>query len=325
MLIVDGPLVRELLTVPRCINAVRDAMVAVSDRTVSMPPRVMAPLVDKSGILALMPASATDPKVYGAKVANIHFRNPEKNLPVTHGFVVLFDHDTGRPIALIDGAEVTAIRTAAASGLATDVLARQDARSHGVFGTGPQAYSHARTIPVVRPTVERTLIAARDPLRAKAMVEALRAETGHAFDVAENFEAAARCDIVSMATSAKEPVLQGRWLRLGCHLNLVGPHRADEREADTETVRRARVYVDFMESALREAGELLIPIAEGAIGPDHLLGEIGEVILGRVEGRHSDDDITMYKSLGLAAQDLYAAWAVYRDATMSGRGVSVAL
>lgn len=311
---IDGEAVRRHLTFERCIGAMRDAMVAVSNKTIDMPPRLVSPLVDQSGFLALMPGSASDPKVYGVKVLSLHPANPAAGLPAIQGFVILFDHESGTPLAVIDGAEVTAIRTAAASGLATDLLARRDVKTHAVVGTGVQARSHIEAILAARPHIEATMIWGRDSAKASAVASEMSEKTGHKVRAVASVEEAATADIISMVTGATEPVMQGKWLRPGVHINLVGPHKANEREADSETLLRSRVFVDSYDSAMREAGDILIPISEGAYSADQIIGEIGHVVQGKIQGRLSDTDITLYKSLGLVAQDIYAAFELLNHA-----------
>jgi ornithine cyclodeaminase len=271
-----------------------------------------------------MPGASTGSAVYGAKVVSLHPGNPAQGRPAVQGFVTLFDARTGTPRALIDGAEITRIRTAAASALATRALARANACSHGILGAGVQAASHLEAVACVRP-IERVLVWARDYDKAKRF--AAEQSERHAAEITatHSAEAAAACDIVSVVTNAAQPVLQGAWLSSGAHLNLVGSHEADHREADTEAVTRAVVYVDSRQAALREAGDLLIPIAEGRLSPADILGEIGEVLAGAAPGRRNERQITLYKSLGIIAQDLFAAEYVLRQAQAKGAGARIDL
>jgi len=324
MRIINRQEVEQLLPMAACIDAVAEAMRAASAGAVSMPPRMFTPLADDSGSLGLMPGSTLDPPVFGAKVISLRFDNPSKGLPTVQGYVSLFDHDTGRPIALIEGASVTAIRTAAASGLATRELARKDARTHGIFGTGVQAVTHIDAISAVR-DIERIVVWGRDAAKARRFAatqgERVQLDVSATGDPAE----AAGCDVVSTVTAATEPVLMGEWLQPGCHVNLVGVHTPEAREADTGAIERSRVYVDLMESAMNEAGDLLLPIREGAIDEQHIVGEIGQVLAGEVPRRGGDAEITLYKSLGIVAQDLFTAAYVHARALEKGVGVEVDL
>lgn len=324
MRIINRQEVEHLLPMADCIDAMAEAMQAASSGAVSMPPRLFTPLADDSGSLGLMPGSTLEPPYFGAKVISLRFDNPSKGLPTVQGYVSLFDHDTGRPLALIEGSSVTAIRTAAASGLATRELARQDVRSHGIFGTGVQAVTHIDAIACVR-DISRVVVWGRDAGKARRFAAEQSARAGLEVTATEDPAEAAACDVVSTVTAATEPVLRGEWLRPGSHVNLVGVHTPQAREADTDAILRSRVYVDLMESAMNEAGDLLVPIGAGAMDTAHILGEIGQVLLGAVPGRDSDADITLYKSLGIVAQDLFAAARIYARALETGAGVEVDL
>jgi ornithine cyclodeaminase/alanine dehydrogenase-like protein (mu-crystallin family) len=324
MLIINRKEVERLLPMAACIDVMADAMRAASSGAVSMPLRLFTPLADDSGSLGLMPGSTLEPPFFGAKVISLRFDNPAKGLPTVQGYVSLFEHDTGTPAALIEGSSVTAIRTAAASGLATRELARQDARSHGVFGTGVQAVTHIDAVSCVR-DIDRVVVWGRDADRTRRFAAQQAARTRLDVIATDDPAEAAACDVVSTVTAAAQPVLRGAWLRPGAHLNLVGVHTPDAREADTRVIQRSRVYVDLMESAMNEAGDLLIPITEGAIGEAHILGEIGQVLAGALPGRTGDSDITLYKSLGIVAQDLFAAAHIYARALEDGAGIEVDL
>jgi ornithine cyclodeaminase len=324
MRIINRQEVERLLPMAACMDVLADAMRAASSGAVSMPLRLFTPLADGSGSFGLMPGSTLDPPFFGAKVISLLPGNPAKGLPMVQGYVSLFDHDSGKPVALIEGASVTAIRTGAASGLATRVLARKDARTHGIFGTGVQAVTHIDAVNCAR-DIGEILVWGRDPEKtrqfARQQSERLQAAIKATDDPAE----AAACDVVSTVTAATSPILEGDWLRPGCHLNLVGVHTPEAREADTRAIVRSRVYVDLMESAMNEAGDILVPIDEGAIDRAHILGEIGQVLAGEIPGRTGDGEITLYKSLGIVAQDLFAAAHIYAAALEDGAGIEVDL
>lgn len=306
MNVIDAETVRATLSMPQCIDAMAAAMKAVSQRNLAMPGRIVMPLVDGSGYLGVMPGSLADPRVYGAKIVSLHPSNPATGRPAIQGFVVLFDHETGAPFALVDGAEITTLRTAAASGLATRALSRADAKSLGLFGYGVQAAAHFDAVRAVRP-IEEVRIWGRSLERAEDFARKHGQRTGLDVTAVEDPRAAAGCDIVCTTTGAHEPILSGSWVRPGAHVNLVGAHAPTAREADTALILNARVYTDALESAFAEAGEILIPIAEGTIDRDHVVGEIGDVLLGRIDGRRNDLEVTVYKSLGVVAQDIVAA------------------
>ncbi|MBT8060840.1 MAG: ornithine cyclodeaminase family protein [Gammaproteobacteria bacterium] len=328
LLIIRDHEIRELLPMKACIGIMDQAMRALSAGTVDVPERIIAPLADGRSYFILMPGlmplSEGDghPGPYGAKLVGLHPDNPAGGRPAVQGFVSLFDGRTGEPVALLGGASITAIRTAAASALATRELARPDARSHGIFGAGVLAATHLEAIACVR-DIEQVVLWARDPAKARQFAERYRDPDGPEIRVTTDQATAAACDVVSLVTNSPTPVLRGDWLREGAHLNLVGAHEPEHREADSEAVAKSRIYVDSRSAALAEAGDLLIPMQEGRIGPDAIVGEIGELLLERVPGRRDDRQVTLYKSLGTFAQDLFAAVSVYDQARARGLGAEI--
>jgi ornithine cyclodeaminase len=241
------------------------------------------------------------------------------------GAVLLFDTQHGSLLAVIDATSITSIRTAAVSAVATDLLARKDATTVAILGSGVQAASHLESMRVVRP-VARVRVWSRDLDRAKVFSRAESERHQIPVEPARTARDAVRdAAIVCVVTAAHEPVLQGEWLERGTHVNAVGACLPRHRELDTAAVARSRVYVDRRESALHEAGDILIPIQEGAIREDHIVGEIGELLLGRTEGRRTAEEITLFKSLGLAIEDVAAAHAIHARATATGVGTVVDL
>lgn len=323
--IINSELVHQLLPMSVCIDAMAKAMKAVSSDKVTNPPRVFSPVQGSEGLFGLMPGSAADLTVFGAKMLSLMPGNAAHGLPAIQGTVLLFDRDTGAPRALIDGTSITAIRTAAASGLATRLLARPNVCSHGIIGTGVQARYHAEAILSVRPSISQTLIWGRDRQKAERLAQDLSEHLAGQFIVAETIKDAACCDVVSTVTGAAMPILEGRWLEAGAHVNLVGSHEPSKREADTEAITASAVYVDHLQGAMTEAGDLLIPIGERRFHKKDIVGEIGTLAVGKIAGRASDKGITLYKSLGLFTQDLYAAWAVLQAASSARMGDKVSL
>jgi ornithine cyclodeaminase len=305
--ILDAARVRAALPMADCIEAMDVAMRGASDGSIQAPLRTVVPLGEGGDAFLAMPGAAVAAGVHGAKLVSLHRGNPAHGRPAVQGCVVLFDGATGAPVALLDGAEITALRTAAASALATRVLARAAAATLGILGCSVQADAHLEALCCVR-EIREVRVWGRDPAKARAFVARHSAQSTAPVVVAVDSAAeAAGCDVVCVVTGAHDPVIEGRWVRPGAHVNLVGAHTATSREADSALVANSRVYVDSRLSARNEAGDLLIPEREGAIGPDHVVGEIGEVLLQRVPGRRDDREVTVYKSLGLFAQDLLAA------------------
>jgi ornithine cyclodeaminase len=261
------------------------------------------------GSLLLMPVA--DETGVGVKLVTLSPGNPARGLPLIHAVYALFDAETQAPRALLDGAALTAVRTAAVSGLATRFLARPDAARLVMFGAGVQGKAHLEAMCAVRP-VSELVVVSRTPGPADALAEVgrrlgLAATVGSPHDVAS-------ADIVCTCTTSEEPLFDGSLLRAGAHVNAVGSHRPEAREIDTETVRRARVVVESRDVAFAEAGDLLIPIAEGAIDRRHVAADLAEVVRG-AEVRRSPDEMTVFKSVGMAFEDLVVARAIVDAST----------
>ena len=257
------------------------------------------------GVMLLKPAWRPGGPI-AVKVVNIFPDNAGRGLPSVQGVVMLFDGATGEALAAIDGRALTVRRTAAASALAADYLARRDARRLLVVGTGQLAPALARAHSAVRP-IETVEIWGRNPDKAKALAKRLSSEGMNATAVVAIQDAVERADIVTCATLASDPLIRGDWLHAGIHLDLVGSFTPEMREADDRALRRARLFVDTREGALAEAGELVQAIAAGVIVPGDVAGELSELCRGEVVGRNSDDEVTLFKSVGTALEDLAAA------------------
>jgi ornithine cyclodeaminase len=320
---ISEELIRELLTPAVAIDVVDAAMREVSSGNAELPLRWGLKL--PHGAMGMMPGYLGRPESFGIKLASLYPGNPAHGLPSHLGLMVLFEADRGEPLALLSADALTSLRTAAASAVATRALARDDATKLAILGTGEQARSHVPAILAVR-DIESVAIWGRDARNADALARELDAAVGPPVKASDDAEAAVRnADIVCTVTASREPILRGDWLQPGTHLNLVGSSVPDTREADTTVVERGRFFVDYRESAFAQAGELLTAIDEGTVGKNHVLAEIGEVLLGAAEGRTADAEITIYKSLGVAAQDLAAAWYLYEAAEAKNLGSVVEL
>jgi ornithine cyclodeaminase/alanine dehydrogenase-like protein (mu-crystallin family) len=320
LLIVNGAEVRSALPMSECIEAVDRAMRAFSDLGADVPLRTIMQLPGGRNFFGVMPGYLDDPRALGAKVLTVYPDNSKRGLASHVGLVVLFDTETGAPLAVMDAAQITAIRTAAASAVATRALARKGATSLAILGTGEQAVTHLEAISKVR-KLQTVRLWGRSPEKAQRLAEEAAARLSLAIEVARTAEEAVKgAEIVCTVTASHEPVLQGEWLTPGVHVNLVGSSRLSSREADDAVVSRSRFVVDSRTSARAEAGELKHAIDAGRVTESHVLGEIGEVLNGGVVGRTSDQDITVYKSLGVAVQDLAAAHVVYDRAIRDGIG-----
>lgn len=317
--------VRALLPMERCIALVEDAMKALARGDAVNPLRWPMRLPDGSGLLGLMPGATTAPDTLGLKVVAIFPANHGTELDSHQGVVVLFDKQNGVPLAILDASEVTAIRTAAASALATRLLARPDAAEVAVIGSGVQARTHLEAMCAVRP-VRGARVFSRSEENRRAFAKRESERLGIPVEaVSSAREAVDGASIVCTTTSSREPVVRGEWLAPGTHINAAGACQPTARELDSEAVRRSRLYTDARESLVHEAGDYLMALEEGAIDAGHLVGEIGEVLLGRAAGRASPEDITLYESLGVAVQDLVVGNDVFLRARAEGVGTEVAL
>lgn len=323
MHILNAAAVAQALTHAQCVDALVPAMCAVSDERAIMPLRQYLDIPDTAGKFTLMPGYVDDPRVFGFKAVAKYPRDADSPYGSHVGSVMIFDAELGIPLALVDGAELTAIRTSAASALATRALAREDSQSLAILGTGVEAWHHVHAIMAVR-SISSLRIWGRSPERAQSLIDKLALPDSIQTSVADSAQVAVNnVDIVCTTTAAKEPILQGQWLADGTHVNLVGAAIIAAAEADQAVVTRSRFFTDYRPSAMAQAGELDRAIKSGAIDASHVVGELGEVLMGRVEGRQSAHQITTYKSLGVAAQDLAAAVAALANAKRIGVGVVV--
>ncbi len=312
MRFIDHEEVARRLTYEKCIPIVREAMIAFSHGETRQLLRSIIPL-NNGHMLGIMPGAMGERAVFGAKLISVFPDNFARGIQSHQGLVVLFDPETGTPVCVAHAGEITAIRTAAASAVATDALARKDARRLALLGYGEQAGTHARAMSKVR-KLESISVWGRSPERASAFAKRMQAELGLPVHVSATVrEAAAEADIICTVTAATEPILLGEWVRPGTHVNLVGSGFAGPAEVDNELVVRSRFFVDSREGVLQQGAEFLLAKAAGLIGDDHIIAEIGQVLAGDIEGRRSLDEITVYKSLGHVVQDLASAWALYCD------------
>lgn len=321
MLVITAAEVEALLPMPRAIAAMRDAMMQVSAGRTVLPLRQFMAIPGAPGKLAVMPGYLADPPLFGVKTV-AKYRHPPGSPHGSHvGVLQLFDAVTGLLLAIIEGGSLTAIRTAAASALATDVLARLESSRLAILGSGEQARRHVIAMAAVRPITE-VRVWGRSLANARAFAEALDLPARACADVGE---AVADADIICTTTPAVDPILFGAMVAPGTHVNLVGSAIADTAEADTALVAQSEFFVDYRVAALAQAGELRRAIAAGLVGPDHIRGEIGAVLLGTAPGRSRAAAITVYKSLGVTAQDLAAGAVVLAAARAGGSGRDIAL
>lgn len=317
--------IRHLLPMEKCIDLMAEALKTLSRGDAVNPLRNGIRLPNDLGILGMMPGFMAEPQVLGLKVVAVFPGNHGTQYDSHQGVVVLFDTTHGMPVAILDASEITAIRTAAATGVATRLLAREDASDLAIVGSGVQARTHLEAMCVVR-KIARVRVYSRDAQRREQFAREQAGRLGVEITATDSAQAAVEgADIVCTTTSSREPVVHGAWIATGCHINAVGSSVRSARELDTEAVVRSRLFVDRTESTINESGDFIIAKKEGAIDDDHIVGEIGDILLGTLDGRRTADEITLFDSLGLAVEDLAASYYVYHRALDEGSGTPVEL
>jgi ornithine cyclodeaminase/alanine dehydrogenase-like protein (mu-crystallin family) len=320
VLIANQDEVTQLLPMAECIEVMADALKMLAGGEALLPLRTMLILPDGGNLMGLMPSYLGGIQSVGVKVITAFPSNYGSEYDTHQGVVLLFDTQHGLLRAIVDGTAITAIRTAAVSGVATRLLARPEAGDLAIIGAGTQAHTHLEAMLKVRP-VRRVRVYSQPLEGAYAFAGREAKRHGIPVEVKETAqEAVEGADLICTTTTSKEPVVKGEWIAPGAHINAVGAFQPAARELDTAAVAQARLYVDRRESTLKEAGEFLIPKGEGVIGDEHIVAELGEVLLGKAPARRSADEITLFKSLGIAIEDLAAAHYVLQKATEQNAG-----
>jgi ornithine cyclodeaminase len=321
VLVLNHAEVEQLLPMSECISAMAGAFTALAQGEAHQPLRTIFKPPEVKGVLAMMPTFLEGPTpLFGLKAICVFPGNAAIGKDAHQGGVMLFDGVTGELLALINASAITAIRTAAVSGLATRLLAKADAGDLAIIGAGVQARPHLAAMNCVR-LLRRVRIASRSFQSAKTFAQEMQTQFPNLIEPVETIEAAVRgADIIVTATTSRDPVLQREWISPGAHINAIGTFSPRAREVDTATMVAASLFVDRRESALNEAGDYLIAAQEGAIGPEHIRADLGEVLTGVLPGRTSPSEITIFKSLGLAIEDLAAAAHVYQKAQAANAG-----
>ena len=315
--------VRRALPMPDAIEAMQEAFVELSAGRTVMPVRTSVKLADNKGEALVMPSYAKRLGNLALKTVTLMPGNPEQGLPFIQGMVCVFCGETGAPRAMLDGMTLTALRTGAASGLATRLLARENAAKVAVFGAGVQARTQLAAVCAVR-KIEQALVFDPNMDKAEAFAQEAHNEQGVLVEAAATPQAAlADADVICTATIAQQPVFADADIKPGAHINAVGSYLPHVQEIPTETVLRSRLVVDHRESALIETGDLIIPIQLGLLTAAELHGELGELAAGKIEGRANDEELTLFKSVGVAVQDLAAATYAFKRAEALDLGTSV--
>lgn len=317
--------VARALPMREAIGAMKEAFRRLSAGEAVMPPRTHIAAAAPPGDALFMPSYLPADGRMGIKVVTVYGENPLRGLPRIQAVMLVLDAATGSPVAVMDGASLTAIRTGAASGAATDLLARPDAAVAAIFGAGPQARTQLEAVCAVRPIAEARVFDP-DAARAAALAREMAGRLGIPVRAAgAPSEALSRAQVVCTATTSATPVFDDADVAPGAHINAIGSYKPHVREIPGETVLRALVVVDHLPAALAEAGDLLVPMQAGLIGKDHIRAELGEIVAGLKQGRQSADQITLFKSVGVAVQDLAAASLVLANAERLGLGLELPL
>ncbi len=312
--------VRAALEPVELIDAMECALRALSGGEIDQPVRTALTIGDRS-FFAVMPAFDRQRAILGAKLVSVVPANQQRGIPTHLAAISLFDAVTGELLAVADGRYITEVRTAAASAVSVRHLARSEAHVLALLGSGVQARSHLDLLPLVREFDEIRVWSPTAAHRAR-----LAQEAGGAVRATDSAEEAVRgADVIVLATNAVTPAIDNRWVEDGAHVIAIGACRVSQREIDPELVARAALFVDSRDAALAESGDVVQAIAEGRFGPEHIRGELGAVIAGHAEGRRSPREVTLFKSLGQAIEDLVAADLAYRRAAADGRGIRLTL
>jgi len=316
--------IKELLPVSECIPLMAEALISFAKGKSHQPVRTIFRPPEALGLMGLMPSYRSDVHpVFGLKAICVFPGNPAKGKDTHQGAVLLFSSETGELTAIENASAITAIRTAAVSAVATNILARRDAGVLAIIGAGIQGRAHLEAVSQVR-NLTGVRVADKMIERTQKFVEEMRPRYSFPIHATKSIEEAVKgADVVVTVTNSSEPVIHRDWIAPGTHINAVGACIPTAREIDSRTMAVSKMFVDKRESTLQEAGDYLLALKEGAIGPDHIRAEIGEVLIGAKPGRESDEEITLFKSLGLAVEDLAAAEYVYRKAKEKNLGLSV--
>lgn len=313
----------KVLDMDATIDILETAFGDLSNGGAVMPQRTPITAPDHGGLALFMPAYLKGIGALGAKVVTVYKENPSKyGMATVLGTIILLDEKTGAPVAIMDGGYLTAMRTGGVAGLAAKVFARQDANVHTLFGSGGMARTHAWAVDSVR-SIEKLIIYSIDPVeKREAFRDSIQDIISCDIELSDNpEEAVGEADIVTLITSAKDPIVDGKWFKPGTHINGIGSHAPQMRELDTLTVQKSKVVCDLVEACKPEAGDFIIPVKDGDWRWEDVHGSLGDVITGKIPGRVDDQELTLFKSVGLAIQDISVAYHVFNKAVETGVGM----
>jgi ornithine cyclodeaminase/alanine dehydrogenase-like protein (mu-crystallin family) len=311
-LFINRKKIASLLPMGECIEVMEEMFRSLSSGQCTQPLRTIMWLPNKVGLLGMMPGHSDAFGIMGIKVITVFHANRDFGLPSHQGVVILFDAKHGQPLMIFDAAEITSIRTAAASAVATRLLARENSEVIAIVGSGEQAERHIESVSLVR-KIKQVNIWSRNDNHSGKLAKKISRKYPFPLTIKKTAEDAVKnADIICTVTSSPQPVINGDWISPGTHINAVGSSTPGTRELDTVTIIRSRLFTDCYQSLFNEAGDFLIPKKEGAVTDNHVKGEIGEVLLGSKAGRENNEEITVFKSLGIAAEDIFSAWHIYQ-------------
>jgi len=327
MLILNAEEVRQALPMHKAIQAMKDAYASLSGGTSVVPLRTRLPIPNSEALSIFMPAyvSSQDGNALAIKVVSLFPTNPARGLAYIQAAVVVFDAATGQAIALLEGSSLTAIRTGAASGAAIDLLSRSDSKIVAVFGAGAQGRTQLEAACSAR-KIETAYIVDSNPEKARAFAEEMKGKGPIPEDIqvaSSTEQATEKADIICTATTSQKPVFDDKHVKPGIHICAVGSYTPDMQEVPAETLQRAKIFIDSRSASLEEAGDLIQAMHAGLFDESHICGELGEVILGKVRGRQSAEEITYFKSVGIAVQDAMAAQVALKNAREMNIGTEV--
>ncbi|HHI00927.1 MAG TPA: ornithine cyclodeaminase family protein [Thermococcus litoralis] len=325
MLLLTREDLEKVLAMREVIEAVEKAFLELYHEKAKVPLRTILEVEKHNGFLLYMPSYLESSEALAVKVVSLYPENPKKGIPSVLASILLNDPETGKPLAFMEGTYITAMRTGAASGVATKYLARKDAKTVGIIGAGVQARTQLWAVYEVR-NIEKAYVYDINKEKSQNFADEMSKKFGVEIDVVESpKEVAENSDILIIATTARKPVLRGEWVKEGTHINSIGWVGKDARELDSETVKKSKLVVDSREGVLNESGDIIIPIKEGIIDETHIYAELSELVAGAKKGRDNDREITLFKSVGLAIEDAITAKLAYEKALKLGIGTHVEL
>ncbi len=324
LLIIPGDIVKETLSMVQAIDLMRDAFSELSAGNITIPDRIHLDMPLDSADSLIMPVYSVTTGKYGVKVVSLNRDNYKNHLPMIHAVMLLFDSINGKPVALVDAESITSIRTGAASGLATDLLSRTDSSVVAIFGSGVQARTQLEAVCSVR-NIKQALVFTKDVDSIDNFINEMNDKLSIIISYEEDLSRLYDADIICTATNSAAPLFEDEHIQDGVHINAIGSYKPNEREIPSKTVARAKTVVDSRKSCLLESGDIIIPINESLINEDHIEAELGEIISGNKKCRLNNSDITLFKTVGSAIQDLVCAIYVYENARKEGLGQFVQL